>query len=157
MALDLGIDFHLQEQYSVGKKSSSYVRTARLRLSTNYAQKSLGRVEMRVQPPDRVTIVRRHSQLAAPLLGSLRAALLRASMWVVVAATTTRWVWWRLPASIRARLLYGATAAISFSVRLAFTGITRYIVIGVGLVFLLCAALPGVPSGLLELMGFRRG
>ena len=112
---------------------------------------------MRVKLPDWVTMVRRHSQSAAQLQSSLRAALLRVTTWFVVATRTAWRVWWRLPARIRARIYCGAMAVVSFSVLLAFTGVTRYIAVGAGLAFLLCVALPRVPGGLLELLGFRRG
>lgn len=84
--------------------------------------------------------------------------MVRRNLTRVVVATRSTWRVWRgLPASIRIRIYSGAMAALSFIVQLAFTGIERYIAVGVGLVFLLCVVFPGIPSGLLELMGFRRG
>ena len=70
---------------------------------------------------------------------------------------TARRIWREWPRSMRVRVLSFVIAIVDFGVHFAVTGVTRYIVFGVGIVFLLCVALPGIPGGLLELLGIRAG
>lgn len=70
---------------------------------------------------------------------------------------SARRVWREWPRSMRVRVISFVAAVAAFGVHFAATGIARYIAFGLGLGFILCVALPGIPGGLLELLGVRQG
>lgn len=96
-------------------------------------------------------------QFSQSVTQSLRTSLISMVARTQAAPRTVRMIWWTQLRRTRVRFLSGVMAIVSFGVYFAITGVIRYIVFGVGLMFLLCIALPGIPGGLLELLGFRLG
>jgi hypothetical protein len=81
----------------------------------------------------------------------------RVVAWIKAAPRNFRSTWQAWPRKTRIRFLSGTWVVVCFIVYYVLSGVTRYIVFCAGIGFLLCIALPGIPGGLLELLGFRLG